>query len=439
MRLLAITAALAAVAVGQWSEPVTLAESVATSGSGPEFVPMQGDTAWVFWIHQDVWPEGRLMARCLTGDTWGEPELLSVGPNGISWPAGVVDDSGRVLVAYYEGSYPTKSPADQDSQGIYTMTRTDTVWSPPALAQGPLAQVFPAFVRLGKARDGSVGMIWDERSGGYNGRDSVMVSRKTDGGWTPRCCLAPGRYPDVYCHSGSLVPGDSTDFLVVFSRWTDPDTSEIEVWGMNDSLVQAPAVFRGALPMLARGQTTRFLVLTRGDTLLGAENHGAGWSDPLLIAYGLGSSGAALCADPLGWGWVCWPSITHQSVLASYNSGVGWSRPETVATSSYLGSPRIASDGLGNPHCVWLDYSGGSVELRHARRLARPGVEEGRFKPQAAHITPTIVRCVPAGSFVFDAMGRRVTNPKSGVYFLGQGLGTRGQALRRMRKVVIQR
>jgi hypothetical protein len=48
------------------------------------------------------------------------------------------------------------------------------------------------------------------------------------------------------------------------------------------------------------------------------------------------------------------------------------------------------------------------------------------------------MRSLPPGAVVFDAMGRRVVNPKPGVYFMGEGPGTRGQGLGRMRKVVIQ-
>jgi hypothetical protein len=45
-----------------------------------------------------------------------------------------------------------------------------------------------------------------------------------------------------------------------------------------------------------------------------------------------------------------------------------------------------------------------------------------------------------ASSVVFDAMGRRVLNPRSGVYFArDEGQGTKDQAAGRMRKVVIQR
>ena len=50
-----------------------------------------------------------------------------------------------------------------------------------------------------------------------------------------------------------------------------------------------------------------------------------------------------------------------------------------------------------------------------------PGIAEGR-KPQAASFQPltTIVRKLPAGMVAFDATGRRVQNPKPGIYFVRQ-------------------
>jgi DNA-binding beta-propeller fold protein YncE len=52
---------------------------------------------------------------------------------------------------------------------------------------------------------------------------------------------------------------------------------------------------------------------------------------------------------------------------------------------------------------------------------------------------PTIVRGLPAGAVVFDAMGRKVVGAKAGVYFVGEGSGIRGLGSGKMRKVVIQK
>jgi hypothetical protein len=363
-----------AVAQSQWSEPVTVAESLAPYGAGPELVPLAGDTLWVLWMALGA--PARLMACRYASGVWGGPESVALSSQGLYWPSGVVDDSGRMLVACYEGSYPT-ARYGQDSWGIYTMTRTDTGWSRTALAQATMAEAFPTYVRLGKARDGSVGMIWDESSGGMTSIDSVMFSRRTQSGWTPRRCLAAGQYPDVEYHCGSLIPGDSTDFIIAFQRSVYPDTSQTQIWDLNDSLLGTAHTFAGGNPVLTRGHTGTFVVFRRGDSLLGSLNHGSGWVPERLVAADIGVGTPGLCADATGWAWACWPDSGHQTILTSYNSGIDWSPPETVATFTSLGNPSIASDDSGTVHCVWFDHAPGTQgRLRHARRLSRPGVEE---------------------------------------------------------------
>jgi len=68
-----------------------------------------------------------------------------------------------------------------------------------------------------------------------------------------------------------------------------------------------------------------------------------------------------------------------------------------------------------------------------------PGVEEV-VQPRSAgpRRSATIVRSLPQGAVAFDAMGRRVKNPRSGIYFVrdeGRGAGDAGLT----RKVVLQR
>ena len=71
--------------------------------------------------------------------------------------------------------------------------------------------------------------------------------------------------------------------------------------------------------------------------------------------------------------------------------------------------------------------------------VAGAGVEEG-LKPQAPSSKPaaTVVRGLPPGAVVFDPMGRRVLNPKPGVYFVRSASGVMREASS-VAKVVIQR
>lgn len=132
MRFCTLTSALClltSTAHAQWSEPGTVAESIAPYGSGPELVPARGDTLWVLWVRADM--PYQLMSRRFAADTWRESELLAQGAEGLHWPAGITDDSGHLVVAFYEGSYPLQPSAAQDSWAIYVMTRTDTGWTRP--------------------------------------------------------------------------------------------------------------------------------------------------------------------------------------------------------------------------------------------------------------------------------------------------------------------
>jgi hypothetical protein len=63
-------------------------------------------------------------------------------------------------------------------------------------------------------------------------------------------------------------------------------------------------------------------------------------------------------------------------------------------------------------------------------------VEES-FKPmvRGRKLLPTVIRSLPAGAVAFDAMGRRVANPRSGIYFVREA-HAQAQAAR---KVIIQR
>jgi hypothetical protein len=383
-----------AVAQSRWSEPVTVAESLAPYGSGPELVPLAGDTLWVMWT---AWgTPARLMGCRYASGVWGRPETVAVSSQGLYWPSGVVDDSGRMLVAFYEGGYEMVAQTGQDSWGIYTITRTDSGWSRPTLAHGTTAQVYPTNIRFGKSRGGSVGMVWNENSGGVTPIDSVMFSRRTQSGWTRRCCLAAGSYPDVEYHCGSLISGDSTDFIIGLQRSVSTDTTQIQVWSLNDSLLDTAGFLAGGDPLLARRGAGRYLLFRRGDSLMGSLNHGSGWEPERLVAADIGVGTPALCADAMGWAWTCWPDNRHQTILASYSPDPDWSPPETAATFTSLGNPSIASDDSGTVHCVWFDHAPGTQgRLRHARRLSRPGVEEApSAASREARPLPTLARNV---------------------------------------------
>jgi hypothetical protein len=180
-------------------------------------------------------------------------------------------------------------------------------------------------------------------------------------------------------------------------------------------------------------------VYGRGDTLFGSVNRGSGWETPVVIGTGLGYRGPTLAVDALGWAWVSWTDSAGQVVLASHNAGCYWSSPETVALCQDGSNPQIASDEYGRIHCCWLAAgTGGLASVRWAYRLTRPGVEEkAKDDRRTQNRGAAVMRRLPAGAVAFDAMGRRVLNPKSGVYFV-RAVSGKPSAVS-CHKVVIQR
>jgi hypothetical protein len=369
---------LTAAGLGAWSEPVTVADSVDGWGGGPVLLACGGDSVWAVWVKRGYWTSP-VLARCFAADSWLGTEQVTAESCTCYWPSAIRDDSGRPFLAFYDGSYPIDSPTLHDSWAIYTTTRTTGGWTPQQLAQPMMMEAFPDGIRFGRARDSSIGMVWGESFGGVGSEDSVMFSRLTLEGWTPRKCLAPGWYMDTCCYDASLIPGDSTDFYVAFSRWQYPGLCSVHVCTLNESLVAGSATFAGSTPRLARSAAKRYLTFTRSDTLLGSVNSGSGWDTPYVIATGVSPGDVSLTSDAFGWVWACWADSLGRAVLASYSTGSCWSAPETVAVESTCFSPNIVSDEYGVVQCVWLNRPAGPAgtnAIRHARRIGRPAVAE---------------------------------------------------------------
>ena len=461
-RSLLLVAGLVAIAPGQWSEPVVLGDSCSSWAAGPVLVPAGRDTIWAVWKRHSWDYRSLIVARRFAGDSWSAVERLTPDSSCFNYPAGILDDSGRVLVAYYHGSYPVSGLSEQDSWGIFTVTRTDTGWTRPQLVhEMMIGERLPFDIRLGCDQRGGIGMVWEEGSGGIHHTGSVMLSRRTQQGWTPRQRLAVGS-ADISYGWASLIPGDTTDFYLAFAgmRLQPPYACTVQVWTVNDTLVAGPTSFAGGRARLARTEERRHLVFRWGDTLLGSVNRGSGWETPVVVGTGLGYGAPALAADSLGLAWMSWTDSLGQVVQASYYAGSYWSSPETVALCQDGSNPQIASDEYGRIHCCWLAAgTGGLASIRWAYRLIRPGVEElspaagFRRKPRA-----TIVRgCLllpeavggersAASAMLLDITGRKVMDLhpgandirhlSPGVYFVRYADGGARSAVQ---KVISQR
>ncbi|MFO7676514.1 MAG: hypothetical protein R6X12_09390 [bacterium] len=418
-------------ALGQWSEPVVLGDSCYAWVGGPALVATRADTIWAIWRVRLPDYHDYLTGRRFAGDSWAASERLTPDSSWYQYPDGLRDEQGRVLVAYYRGSYPISGPVGFEDWGIYTVTRTDTGWSEPELAHD-VREEFPFGIRLGRDRQGGVAMTWEEGSGGIPHTGSVMLSRRTPEGWTPRRRLAQGNVGISY-GGASLVPGDSTDFYLAFSgrQREPPYACSLQVWTADDTLVAGPTRFGGS-GLLARTGERRYLALRQADSLFASVNRGQGWEPPALV-----SDDARgyywLAADSTGFAWLAWTDSLGQAVLASYHAGNFWARPETVALGQGLSHVRIAATPGGRAHCCWLAPSGGLSSVHWATRQTMPGVEDaaGDGRGRTGY-GPTIVRGAlrldanlghdpgsenRSGScpaFLLDATGRRVMELQPG-------------------------
>jgi hypothetical protein len=102
---------------------------------------------------------------------------------------------------------------------------------------------------------------------------------------------------------------------------------------------------------------------------------------------------------------------------SSSDHGASWSGPERVNddTSGDKASPDIGADSAGCVYVAWEDSRGGIwFSTNHAAGVS----ESQEQRTFSRELQPTVCRRLPAGAVAFDAMGRRVLNPKPGIYFL---------------------
>ena len=131
-------------------------------------------------------------------------------------------------------------------------------------------------------------------------------------------------------------------------------------------------------------------------------------------------SGGVVCAE------------SSQAILSPGDS-TSVDYPSTVfsAPGSYTAVCSTAMVGDQNPT---NDF------MRLTLHVLPVGLEESP-RPQAAghKLQATVMRWLPAGAVVFDAMGRRVVNPKPGVYFVREEPQASSLKPQALRKVVIGR
>jgi hypothetical protein len=146
-----------------------------------------------------------------------------------------------------------------------------------------------------------------------------------------------------------------------------------------------------------------------------------------------GARDAAVQVDSAGRGLMAF--VTPDSVLQfAFKTGF-WHFCEvpgiTTATCCDL-----ALGEYGQPVIAFEDSTGLSL----ARGIDVVGMEESHVpQPAGRKLTATVVRTLPQDAVAFDAMGRRVVNPRSGIYFVREEPQAASLTPQAVRKVVLQR
>jgi hypothetical protein len=151
-------------------------------------------------------------------------------------------------------------------------------------------------------------------------------------------------------------------------------------------------------------------------------------------------------------GTVTWPplgiwyvDVSVSGPMGSSYSTVGGSGYSYLAMGLSAGRYQVVASASNGEVLVYPE----SLDLGYNRTLRgidfdfiMPGAAEGR-QPAAFRSRPeaTVVRSLPPGAVAFDATGRRVTNPKSGIYFVRAepSAVSRQPSAVTVRKVILQR
>jgi hypothetical protein len=347
-------------------------------------------------------------------------------------PEVVADADGSVYIFY------------GDSGHVNCVRTTDdgATWSPATrVDDGNTGQADGARVAFDGA--GNVVCVWsDKRTGHWRARSSVSTDHGAK--WSPSVCVHNDVMPydcggdDVFVQPGTnhyfvtgtepyeVRPGliSSHSFLY---RSTDGGQSfgpgvQLDTF---DKYCAHPHVVADSGHVICdysgSTQTSGVQIFTESRTLWTATDS-LGPSTPVTdldtdyISYYCGN--LAISADARVYTALMISPIYgyhHVYYAASSDYGASWSAREQVDDdSSDKQYPDIAADADGHVYLVWIDGREGLwFSTNNPAAIADEQRQRGVWRPSAA-----IVRRLSPGTTVYDAMGRRVVDPKPGIYFL---------------------
>ncbi len=409
---------------GSWVIDPVIAAGPARGQSQPIYVAFESDTAGAANIGFQMSSDA--------GATW-LAENRVVG-RGIS-PEVATDADGSAYVFY------------SDSAHINCVRTTDAgaTWSPASrVDDGNSGQADGARVAVDSA--GNLVCVWcDDRSGQYRVRSSVSTDHGAT--WSPNVCVHNEVMPydcsgaDVFVQPGTnhylvtatepyeVRPGLISKHSFLY-RSTDGGQSfdpGVQLDTFDDYCAHPHVVADDSHVVCdysGSTQTSDAQIFTESRTLWTANDS---WGpctpvtdlDTAYTSYYCGNLAVSADARVHTALMISHSGGNHHVYYASSSDyGASWSAREQVDDDSTNKQyPDIAADAAGHVYVVWVDGREGRFQIwfstNNPAAIAEEKPQRGVSRPSAA-----IVRRLSPGTTVFDAMGRRVVDPKPGIYFL---------------------
>jgi hypothetical protein len=424
--VLCVLAVLSSICLAQWSEPVCVGDSTGYRESF-QLAAGGGDTLWAFYVGAaGVRDTVSIFSHCSMGDSWSDPQALNLDIRVFNLSAGV-DARRRVWLAWYDGGHPTL----HDTWGIYTRVHDSLGWGNVRLAlpMGGMSGLSFAADKHGAWYMGIYEAGWDV--------SFALCSRLEGDTWTEPEYIAVG-LDSIGYSVPTLVARPDTGLWAVYSRYTYATQDMVVVDHLiPDSTCAWWGAFYNVAGWAATGDSAGQLWFVYVDTLGAVRSITCGVEGERrrqLVTTDHRWSAPQVCTDAMGWVWAFW-SRSDTSLVVSCNWGNNWSEPEVV--TSMNGYPEdIVSDQQGRIYVGFYDLHG---RYWTCYRTSRPGVggDSAVKRPAVGH-RASVVRTPPREVVMFDAMGRRVLSPRSGVLFVLEPSAA-GGGRPAVRKVVIQR
>ncbi|HTW90766.1 MAG TPA: hypothetical protein VMH22_03575 [bacterium] len=432
------------------------------------------DAAGVPWV---VWgrnlSDTTLLYSRWDGRHWAPQSGVCANAPGVHCGVGpslCFDSRGRARAAW-------SSQNNDNSLDVGSSYWTGSAWSPEVQVDTPDADSMDVTPKIASG-GGQVWCVWNHAETQVSPY-SVYASRWDDSTdrWEGEYCVNPPNgnnnwWCDVAVDSGGKphVVWTETEHLAIYysfydgAQWSAPslvnDSSRVRavVWPAPRIVIDREGILHVSYTGVLNGDSASDEFYTRND--------GSGWTPSVRVTQdpvnNCEDEYSDIAADRSDNVWIAFERDgggSYAGIYAVHFDGKSWSGEQRLDDDSAHGdgSVTVALDPAGLPWVAWcgVTYSQGNDDIYCNHYSTPPAIHE--TKHGAATRLQSVIRgvlCVPASSVMrgascalLDISGRRVldlhhgTNDvralAPGVYFVREGLGTRGEGLGKTRKVVL--